>query len=188
MSDCSDDEYGPITASWGTQSPVEPAKPKGWDSLIDPNVKVGPNDVGSGNLHRRGTNYKPINEELILAHRKNIQVPKKKMLEAIRQTEMTLGLPESKEKPRKGKPKKKATGKPTPDKLSHTRSYAPTTNYVSAPPPPSTARPPPPSSTNGSSWSNANLVDTPFWEKKNNVCIKRCAFIGKDHLLILKFE
>ncbi|CAO0790889.1 unnamed protein product [Mucor circinelloides] len=169
MSDCSDDEYGPITASWGTQAPVEPAKPTGWDSLIDPNVKVGPNDVGSGNLHRRGTNYKPINEELILAHRKNIQVPKKKMLEAIRQTEMTLGLPESKEKPRKGKPKKKATGKPTPDKLSHTRPYAPTTNYVSAPPPPSTTRPPPPPSTNGSSWSNTNLVDTPFWEKKNNV-------------------
>ncbi|KAK4521514.1 protein transport protein gos1 [Mucor velutinosus] len=177
MSDSSDEEYGPITASWGTQVPVEePAKSEGWDSLIDPNVKVGPNDVGSGNLHRRGTNYKPINEEIILARRKNIQVPKEKMLEAIRETELSLGLPESKEKPRKGKPKKKPTGKPkkkptgkpAPAKCSNTRPYTPTTNYVSAPPPPSTTRPPPPPSTNGSSWSNTNLVDTPFWEKKSN--------------------
>ncbi|KAL9552927.1 hypothetical protein MBANPS3_003543 [Mucor bainieri] len=169
MSDSSDDEYGPITASWGTQAPVEePAKPEGWDSLVDPNVKVGPNDVGSGNLHRRGTNYKPIDEELILARRKNIQVPKQKMLEAIRETELSLGLPESKEKPRKGKPKKKLTGKPASDKFSYTKPYTPTTNYVSAPPPPSTTRPPPPPSTNGSTWANTNLVDTPFWEKKDN--------------------
>lgn len=175
MSD-SDEEYGPITTSWGTQAPVEPAKPEGWDSLIDPSVKVGPNDVGSGNLHRRGTNFKPINEELILAQRKNIQVPKKKMLEAIRATEMTLGLPETKEKPRKAKPKKKS-GKPTLDKFSHSKPHAPTTNYIPLPPsttrpPPSTTRPPPPATDgNSSSWLNTNLVDTPFWEKKINVII-----------------
>ncbi|CEP17039.1 hypothetical protein [Parasitella parasitica] len=161
MSD-SDEEYGPIAATWGSQVPAKPDKPADWHSLVDPDVKIGPNNVGSGNLHRRGTNYKPIDEELILAHRKNIQVSKKTMMEAIRATELTLGLPESKEKPRKGKPKKK-----TADKFPQPKPQRLNTSYIPPSPPPSTTRLPP-SATNGvsSSWLNSNLVDTPFWEKK----------------------
>ncbi|KAI8637056.1 hypothetical protein BD408DRAFT_425228 [Parasitella parasitica] len=161
----SDEEYGPIAATWGNQVPVQPA---GWHSLVDPDVKIGPNDVGSGNLHRRGTNYKPIDEELILAHRKNIQVSKKTMMEAIRTTELTLGLPESKEKPRKGKPKKKAA-----DRFLQPKPHPLATSHIPPPPPPSTTRIPP-SAANGvsSSWLNSNLVDTPFWEKKSEVIIR----------------
>jgi hypothetical protein len=176
----SDDEYGPITATtWGSQVPSTAASSNtpsdgkadtaGWESLLDPNIKTGPNDLGSGNLHRRGANFKPIDEELILARRLNIQIPKKKMQEAIRQTEKSLGLPEDKST-RKGNSKKKkpaSAAASSPERFSH----KPLRNN-SAPPPrktlehvPSTIRPPPPSSSN-SKWLQSNLVDTPFWEKK----------------------
>jgi hypothetical protein len=173
MSDSdSDAEYGPLTATWGSQaSPVATsthsdtikAETAGWDSLIDPNIKTGPNDLGSGNLHRRGANFKPIDEELILAQRLNIQIPKKKMLDAIRQTEKNLGLPEDKNT-RKGKSKKKKATAATssPDRFLHRNNSAPPPKKE---PVPSTIRPPPPASSN-SNWLQSNLVDTPFWEKK----------------------
>ncbi|GAA5800084.1 hypothetical protein HPULCUR_005506 [Helicostylum pulchrum] len=78
MSD-SEDEYGPIDSSWGlqTSNPTTPNESKGWDSLIDPNIKVGPNGLGAGDLHRKGRNFKPIEEEYILAQRLNKPLPKK---------------------------------------------------------------------------------------------------------------
>ncbi|OBZ88608.1 hypothetical protein A0J61_03345 [Choanephora cucurbitarum] len=163
MSD-SEEEYGPLAAAWGDQAPktVQPD----WNSLLDPSVKTGPNDVGSGNLHRKGKNYKPIDEEYILAHRKNQQVPKKKMQEAIRKTEEALGLPEStrlsKKKP--GNHKKYSTPSQTsPVSLQKTTSLPKRSKTVEL----ATIRSPPINDEVGSKWSQSTLVDTPFWEQKN---------------------
>ncbi|RCH81630.1 hypothetical protein CU098_000383, partial [Rhizopus stolonifer] len=144
MSD-SEEEYGPLASTWGDQAKESP--PKGWDALLDPNIKIGPNDLGSGNLHRKGKNFKPIDEELILAQRKHIQVPKKKMQEAIRKTEQALGLPESTRS--NGTKKKPMNKKSTLPKQTKSAVF-------------STLRAPPP---NPSNWSQSVLVDTPFWEQ-----------------------
>ncbi|KAI8984072.1 hypothetical protein BDF20DRAFT_833608 [Mycotypha africana] len=83
MSD-SDEEYGPLPTTWGSQAPTSPAKesgndpsPKGWDSLLDPDFNVGPKGLGSGNLHRKGRNFIPVDEDVILAQRLNKPLPKK---------------------------------------------------------------------------------------------------------------
>ena len=70
-SEGSDDEYAPIaTTSWGDQAKDEAEKPAGdWSSLENPNAKLGPSGLGSGDLHRKGRNYKPIEETLILKQR-----------------------------------------------------------------------------------------------------------------------
>ncbi|KAI8137346.1 hypothetical protein BJV82DRAFT_357151 [Fennellomyces sp. T-0311] len=69
-SEGSDDEYGPIATSWGDQTKAEPEKPAAdWSSLENPNAKLGPSGLGSGDLHRKGRNYKPIDESLILQQR-----------------------------------------------------------------------------------------------------------------------
>lgn len=192
----SDDEYGPITATWGLQTPSSTSttnesnatETAGWDSLLDPNIKAGPNDLGSGNLHRRGTNFKPIDEKLILAKRLNIQIPKQKMLEAIRQTEKSLGLPEDKSARKGGKTnnkKKKPKADSSPAKFSRRNNG--TLPRKSVEPVPSTIRPPPPGSTN-TNWLQSDLVDTPFWEEKevyekiitrdiyNNILVQRFFF------------
>ncbi|KAG1058036.1 hypothetical protein G6F43_000155 [Rhizopus delemar] len=78
MSD-SDDEYGPITSTWGSQSNTSDPLVS-WHSLADPNAKTGPNGLGSGNLHRRGKNFVPISEEQILAQRLNQGSTKKKLV------------------------------------------------------------------------------------------------------------
>ncbi|KAI9319908.1 hypothetical protein BX666DRAFT_1917291 [Dichotomocladium elegans] len=73
----SDDEYGPIASTWGDQTANVPSDVReidviaGWRSLSDPNAKIGASGLGSGGLHRKGKNYKPVDEELILKHRKN---------------------------------------------------------------------------------------------------------------------
>ncbi|KAG1467698.1 hypothetical protein G6F56_004262 [Rhizopus delemar] len=49
-----------LVSNWSTDS---------WHTLTDPDFKLGPNDLGSGQLHRRGKNFIPISEEHVLANR-----------------------------------------------------------------------------------------------------------------------
>ncbi|KAI7900076.1 uncharacterized protein BX663DRAFT_518494 [Cokeromyces recurvatus] len=169
MSD-SDDEYGPITATWGSQTPVANSDNiDAWKKLVDPDVKIGPNDLGSGNLHRRGHNYKPIDEEIILAQRLKVQIPKKKMQEAIQKAETNLGLPKSFNK---GQKKTNKTNNPkasnTTDRFStstknsnpikHNQIARSTSSNGSSP---STLQR---SLKNDSNWANSDLVEVPFWE------------------------
>ncbi|KAI9493434.1 hypothetical protein BDB00DRAFT_872323 [Zychaea mexicana] len=109
-----DDDYAPIVASsWGDQKkPTDNSndgnnakqdKVNDWASLIDPNAKLGNNGVGSGDLHRRGPNYRPVDETLILrqrlqgaslkteeekkAHRERNARGKRKMMRYVRELE-----------------------------------------------------------------------------------------------------
>lgn len=180
MSVSSDDEYAPIEATtWGSQTPLqsnnesEVIETKGWDSLLDPNMKVGPNNVGSGNLHRKGTNFKPIGEDLILAQRLNKPVGKKKMQDAIRETETHLGLPQGKDKKQRSKKKVHLDNNNLNSrKFSHqttslTTSRQQKTTHVEVP---TTTRIPKLSENSvdggGSKWLQSSLVDTPFWNEK----------------------
>ncbi|RCH81256.1 hypothetical protein CU097_002824 [Rhizopus azygosporus] len=58
------DEYEPIqVTSWGS------AAPSNWNSLVDTSVRLKPGGIGTGNLHRKGSNYVPISEEEVLSRR-----------------------------------------------------------------------------------------------------------------------
>lgn len=188
MSVSSDDEYAPIEATtWGSQTPLQAdnqsevaIEAKGWDSLLDPSVKEGPNNLGSGNLHRKGTNFKPIGEDLILAQRLNKPVGKKKMQDAIRETEANLGLPQGKDRKQRSKKKPQVdTSVSNSRKFSHQTTFSSSTtttttnrqpkpmNHVEVP---STTRVPKFSENavdgGGSKWLQSSLVDTPFWNEK----------------------
>lgn len=181
MSISSDDEYAPIEATaWGSQTPLQAdsqSEAKGWDSLIDPSVKEGPNNLGSGNLHRKGTNFKPIGEDLILAQRLNKPVGKKKMQDAIRETEANLGLPQGKDRKQRSKKKPQVdTSASNSRKFSHQTTFSSSSTTNRQPKPtnhvevPSTTRVPKLSENavdgGGSKWLQSSLVDTPFWSEK----------------------
>ena len=84
----SDDEYAPIVATaWGDQAATptttennenKDSGPKSWNDLVDPTFKVQANGLGGGNLHRKGRNYKPVDEQTILNQRYKIPNPPKK--------------------------------------------------------------------------------------------------------------
>lgn len=155
MSD-SEDEYGPIDTSWGlqTSSLTTSNEPKGWDSLLDPNIKQGPNGLGAGNLHRKGRNFKPIGEEYILAQRLNKPQSKKT---TAKQLETKPGSRNGADNKHKKKPvETNGTRKTQQNK---------TINAV-----PSTTRVPKlfngDNSNGASKWLQSSLVDEPFWEKK----------------------
>lgn len=145
MSD-SEEEYGPIDSSWGSQT--KKVEEPGWDSLIDKSIKIGPNGLGAGNLHRRGKNFKPIGEDLILAQRLNKPISKKKMQDAIRETEHNLALPKSNKSTSTTHSRKHSTNK------QHSKTTVPSTTRV-------------PVASNqdggGSNWLQSSLVDVPFW-------------------------
>ncbi|KAG1113633.1 hypothetical protein G6F42_014411 [Rhizopus arrhizus] len=78
-----DDEYEPIEATaWGSQSIAADGSTNvslsmsGWQSLIDPNIKTKAGGIGSGQLHRRGANYQPVDEQAIIDRRLGKPIPK----------------------------------------------------------------------------------------------------------------
>lgn len=141
----SDSEYETINITgWGDNAEKEEVS---WNTLIDPSVKVKAGGVGSGDLHRRGGNFKPLSEAAILAQRLNKGVPSKK----------------SASKPKKPKKKKLATApQPAPAGLFAGRKNRP---YVSLVRPSVPARAPI-KNPSASTWGSVPLSDTPFWEKK----------------------
>lgn len=141
-----DSEYEDIEiAGWGDNAKKEAT----WDTLIDLSVKVKDGGIGSGDLHRRGGNFKPVSEAAILAQRLNKGIPSKKS-----------------SKPKKPKKKKKpsAIAPPKPGIIfaGYTnRPYAP----VVRPSAPARA---PIKDPSASTWGSLPLSDTPFWEKKQD--------------------
>ncbi|KAI9030824.1 hypothetical protein CLU79DRAFT_715713 [Phycomyces nitens] len=154
LMDYDDDDEIPITLSaWGDQSAKKPS----WNSLKDPNLTVNAGEVGSGGLHRRGRNFIPVSEDLILRQRlKGGQ--SKKASNPFPKTTSAASVP----------PKQKKT---FPQSTTFSRHKPPFKNTDAPKPPPqrqpvpSTTRPPPPNST----WNTKTLVDVPFWEKKEKV-------------------
>ncbi|CAM0136582.1 hypothetical protein VKS41_003384 [Umbelopsis sp. WA50703] len=88
--DTDDEEWdAPITASWGVAAaaPVTPedidqtggsGDVKSWHTIADPNAKIRADGVGAGNLHRKGKNFQPVDEQQILNQRLGKAVPKSK--------------------------------------------------------------------------------------------------------------
>ncbi|KAI9251210.1 hypothetical protein BY458DRAFT_524117 [Sporodiniella umbellata] len=154
----SDEEYAELTMSgWGTQTNSNgttevTVSVQGWESLIDPSVQVKGNGVGSGQLHRKGKNFNPVDEQLILDRRLGKPLPKG-------------GLNGATKKKKKGKSN---SGYAPPSSNHHPRFTAPAkTTPAKTAPPPSHNRGRPPIAPGASPWATSSLVETPFWEKPN---------------------
>ncbi|KAI7900855.1 uncharacterized protein BX663DRAFT_516735 [Cokeromyces recurvatus] len=138
-----DDDYAPIEATaWGSQTVGNDGATNvsltvsGWEALIDPNIKIKENGVGSGQLHRKGNNYIPIDEEAIINRRLGKPVPKG-------------GLSSNKKKSR-GRKSKPSSGASTPRKSStlvppSSSAYRSREMIATGP------------------WATSELASTPFW-------------------------
>ncbi|KAK4516065.1 chromatin structure-remodeling complex subunit RSC7 [Mucor velutinosus] len=139
----SDSEYEDIEITgWGDNVKKEAT----WNTLIDPSVKVKAGGIGSGDLHRRGGNFKPLSEAAILAQRLSKGIPSKKS-----------------SKPKKSKKKSSVhvPPKPAPVLGRVNRPYVPKVK-------PSVPARAPIKDLSASTWGSAPLSDTPFWEKNQN--------------------
>lgn len=70
--DDDDDDYTTLSiTSWDQCSakPKSTTAARGWGDLVDPNFQIKANGLGSGNLHRKGVNYVPVDESYILQQR-----------------------------------------------------------------------------------------------------------------------
>lgn len=142
----SDDEYAPLElTSWGAQAVTgENGKTEvnvsmdGWQSLIDPSVKLKAGGVGSGQLHRKGGNFKPLDESYIIQQRLGKPIPK------------AIG---GGKKKKSGKPKGSAAPPPSRKPL-----VPPSSSAYRAPRRPITAP-------GNNVWGAAELASTPFWEQ-----------------------
>ncbi|ORZ17129.1 hypothetical protein BCR42DRAFT_413981 [Absidia repens] len=105
-----------------------------WGKLCDPKVVIK-SGIGSGNLHRKGANYKPVNEQQILNQRLKIGPP----------------IPSGKKKKKRGG---KSGKRPPPPPSSR-----PPPPSGALRPPSSSRRPP----LTQSAWGSS-LSSTPFWE------------------------
>ncbi|GAA5809117.1 hypothetical protein MFLAVUS_002521 [Mucor flavus] len=145
-----DEEYEPLSISGWGENAVKEEEPATWNNLIDTSIKVKAGGVGSGDLHRKGGNFKPLSEASILAQRLNKPIPGKKLSGGVK-------LRGSKKK-KSATPSGSVSRPPFRPPVRPVRQLAPVA-YV----PPARERPtdaPP------SSWGQAPLVETPFWEKK----------------------
>ncbi|KAF7724150.1 hypothetical protein EC973_001275 [Apophysomyces ossiformis] len=153
--DDSDDDYATIVAtSWGDQNAgyhVPNDNVCAWHTLADPDAKIGPGGLGSGNLHRKGRNYIPVNEDIIIKQRTKGQVSKEKMTHALKAAGSHTA-PKHPVKPKKV-PKKTAFTQKNPFVRPHPAKHEPSNHQMT------TLRPPP----KNNAWSQA-LSEEPFWE------------------------
>ncbi|KAG0172498.1 hypothetical protein DFQ28_007483 [Apophysomyces sp. BC1034] len=158
MAQNSDDEYGPIATAWGNQAGTT-AGIDAWKTLADPNVKIKANGLGSGNLHRRGPNYKPIEEKAILDQRLGLNKPKPK-------PKADRKRPDKHKTPPASATKVPATNyaKKTEKSFGNfpVKSDVATTSPNKSIKPLSTLRPPPSGGQCG--WNSQPLMDRPFWD------------------------
>ncbi|KAL0079924.1 hypothetical protein F4703DRAFT_1174332 [Phycomyces blakesleeanus] len=61
----SSDDFGPLANTWGSQ----PKPLADWNALIDPDSVKTSRGIGSGNLHRKGPNFIPVDEQVIISQR-----------------------------------------------------------------------------------------------------------------------
>ncbi|KAF7732055.1 hypothetical protein EC973_007160 [Apophysomyces ossiformis] len=140
-----DDDYGPLKiSSWG-DNPATPTQQQNmdWGCLIDPTVKLKPGGVGMGQLHRSGANYKPVEEDIILAQRMKV-APKK----------ANVPTPVVVQTSTKKKKKKKASTSQTTVHIPSVRPqrHSPSTTPAQV-------------SQAINSWGSGQLTETPFWHQ-----------------------
>ncbi|KAG0172300.1 hypothetical protein DFQ28_008322 [Apophysomyces sp. BC1034] len=153
-----DDDYAPIVATtWGNQNANNNEQSddvSAWRTLADPDAKVGPGGLGSGNLHRRGRNFIPVNEEIIIEQRTKGQVSKEKMNQALKTASKTMGVHiTSKHTVKYKKVPKPAFSQKHTYTRTHPVKHEPPKNQLT------TLRPPPANN----AWGQA-LSEVPFWE------------------------
>ncbi|ORZ01615.1 hypothetical protein BCR43DRAFT_512470 [Syncephalastrum racemosum] len=174
-SDDEDEIELPMT-SWGSQTPNQTqAKEQStrdqiadWKSLIDPNAKIT-SGLGSGNLHRQGRNYKPVDEDYILAQRKKQPLPKKTSKPKTEKKKVRFDTNTNSSTTSKwDAPSKFSRAKPS--KKDPTLSAA--TAAAPPAPSPSPARPSTARVPQKSVWATAALVEEPFWEKDTQSQVK----------------
>lgn len=148
--DYTDDDYESVEiAAWGDNAKKEESL--SWNNLIDESVKVKAGGIGSGDLHRRGGNFKPLSEATILAQRLSKPIPGKK--NPAKPASTTV-------KKKKKKAVKPAPATTTPSKFAVARKpYIPAPIYKLPERKPAANAPP-------STWGSTPLVETPFWEEK----------------------
>ncbi|ORY97856.1 hypothetical protein BCR43DRAFT_490474 [Syncephalastrum racemosum] len=167
-----DDEYANLVMT-GRDHCVGGAKDTattiGWADLVDPNFQIKANGLGSGNLHRKGANYVPVDESYILQQRNKLPSTKaaKKVLRAqealprAAQCQASAGgVPPSPRSPPKTKKKAKAAKKAKPITSITTRdtTTATTTRGTDH----SAASVDEPAK---SRWNTEQLVSVPFWQQ-----------------------
>ncbi|KAI8393531.1 uncharacterized protein BYT42DRAFT_551374 [Radiomyces spectabilis] len=156
-----DDEYGPVVSAWGDQAKsimsTDESESKRWDTLIDPSVKLGPAGIGTGNLHRKGRNYIPVDEKAILHQRLKTPIPgsKKNKLIANAVDKRTSSNPKPANKDFKHH-----------SSTARSNSFAPVTANTTTTPTSSSRIPPRrrPASQINSAWADPKaLAIDPFW-------------------------
>ncbi|KAI7887158.1 hypothetical protein K492DRAFT_202767 [Lichtheimia hyalospora FSU 10163] len=168
-SDNSDDEYGPVMAAWGDQTQpantsIDSNASPGWDTLLDPTFKIKSNGIGSGDLHRKGRNYKPVNEDEILRQRLKLpstQPNNKKKRPQKASSKASSYHDSNYAKQQQQHQQQKRIMQSAPSTSSSMKRSQPTPTPPPPPPPPPTIRPPPKVN---NAWTQQSLVSEPFWE------------------------
>ncbi|CEG75245.1 hypothetical protein RMATCC62417_10319 [Rhizopus microsporus] len=155
----SDEEYAPLQiAGWGTQKINKEGTTEvsvsmdGWASLIDPTVQVKSNGIGTGQLHRQGRNFKPVDEQLILDRRLGKPLPKGGLNGGKKKKKSKSGQPQPQPPP----PQQQQPRAPKPLKIAPNRGR-------------------PPIQPGSSAWATGKLVETPFWEQPNGTSASKYA-------------
>jgi hypothetical protein len=122
----------------------------GWHTLVDPSVKMKAGGIGSGDLHRRGDNFKPVSEQFILNQRMKKSVP----------TASSGAKKKKKKKRNKNSVAAAPASKPVLVAGYRNKPYVPM-KFTTV-----TQRTPikDPKAT---TWGQLPLSSTPFWEEKN---------------------
>ncbi|CAG8586501.1 21952_t:CDS:2 [Dentiscutata erythropus] len=181
----SDHDHQPVVLSTDSIT----LKINAWHSIADPHAVERNDGIGTGQLHRRGRNYKPVDEATVLAiqqkGKSSAKKPKKQF-----EDNSTFSSSSNTKPIQKSLSRSKPLPKPGPHKLPNnpfttntsTSSLSSTSPASSAPHKPYTVKQEArttqqPQSTRAPSqapgqerWNSPNLATTPFWEiPQNNI-------------------
>ncbi|KAG2181036.1 hypothetical protein INT43_008618 [Umbelopsis isabellina] len=184
--DTEDEEWdAPITASWGVPAAAaaapeaqdqtsETADVNGWHQIADPNAKIRADGVGAGNLHRKGKNFQPVDEQHILNQRLGKAIPKSKTKQiavAKKATKVSIQPiagnkpPHVLSVPGTGK---KAAKKARSSALSAAAERARAVERAAAAKQPAKHMANPDPHVNSVWKAGTSLADTPFWEQASS--------------------
>lgn len=183
--DTEDEEWdAPIVASWGVPAAVAAPEAqdqtdgtvdvKGWHQIADPNAKLRADGVGAGNLHRKGKNFQPVDEQHILNQRLGKPIPKSKTKQvAVSKKSTKVSIqplagnkpPHVMSIPGTGK---KAAKKARSSALSAAAERARAIERVAAAKQPAKHMANPDPHVNSVWKAGTSLVDTPFWEQASS--------------------
>ncbi|KAI9483430.1 MAG: hypothetical protein EXX96DRAFT_648169 [Benjaminiella poitrasii] len=145
---------------------IEDELPKTWDDLVDPSFKLKGGGIGSGNLHRRGRNYKPVSEATILNQRQqNMPTKKQKTVKPVFRSYRRTIRPTS-------------STHFSPGTTTNRFTYSNPSNSIEG-------------ELSNSCWNARSLTSVPFWEENNRPKDNSLASFrnnGKEEENIIRFQ